>query len=535
MWWGIIAEWQGIDKQYPDVILAQEPVSQGWDAKPCTLAGLEMALRNGRYHVLHFIGHGAYNEKDSRAALYMADDSGQVVLVLDVDFAEMLGHLLSEAEIRDDDRLRLVFLATCQSATRSSVDAFRGLAPKLIAAGVPSVIAMQDAVRMDTARVFAGAFYSQLLGHGQADRAANAARAALLSAKLPGADTPVLFMRLADGRLLGQRGQILGDRASSFWRVLMGRIAKGKCMPFLGPGVTEHLLPTPVELAQKMAQEFYYPFPTTQSLPRVSQFVGVIDQDELRTWLMDTLIQGFLGRMDLTSDDRAAKESLSKVTRDRKWLERSRERFEVEIHQQLADLGLPLYVTTNVDGFMAQALEARLPQLGHPVRRIAVDWRRDLSHDPERPHWDLDPPPSPEDPVVYHFFGMDEDPSTTVLTEDDFLDYLSRISRNHEHLLPTCVQDALTQNTLLFLGYRLQDLDLKVILRGLLAHLSLSSYQVLRVAAQIESDIVDDSKIEEVTGYFQRYFRSSEIEVYWGTTQQFVNELHSRWREQCYG
>jgi hypothetical protein len=115
------------------------------------------------------------------------------------------------------------------------------------------------------------------------------------------------------------------------------------------------------------------------------------------------------------------------------------------------------------------------------------------------------------------------------------LDYLSRISRDHEYLLPTSIQDALAQYTLLFLGYRLEDLDLKVILRGLLPRLNLSQFKVLRVAAQIESEIVDDAKIEEVTAYFQRYFTESRIEIYWGTTQQFVNELYSRWREQNHG
>jgi hypothetical protein len=512
-----------------------EPVTIGSAPQPCTLAALELALRTGRYHVLHFIGHGAYDEQDSQAALYMADENNRVERVLDADFAEMLGRLLSETDAGDDDRLRLVYLAACQSATRSPADAFRGLAPKLIAAGVPAVIAMQDAVQMDTARAFSGSFYTHLLRYGQVDRAANAARASLLSAGIPGAAIPVLFMRLADGRLLGQRGEILGDRASSFWTALLSKIATGKCVPFLGPGVGERLLPTPVELAQQLAREYSYPFPATQSLPRVAQFVGSIDEDALRTRLLNMMIQGFLGRMELSAQEGTVTASLSKVIRDGKWLDRSLERLEGELHQQLAELGLPLYVTTNADGFMAQALEAMPRPPGHAVRRLSLNWRGELSGDPERPHWDVDPPLSREDPVVYHLFGTDEDPSSMVLTEDDFLDYLSRISRDHEYLLPTSIQDALAQYTLLFLGYRLEDLDLKVILRGLLPRLNLSQFKVLRVAAQIESEIVDDAKIEEVTAYFQRYFTESRIEIYWGTTQQFVNELYSRWREQNHG
>jgi len=122
-----------------------------------------------------------------------------------------------------------------------------------------------------------------------------------------------------------------------------------------------------------------------------------------------------------------------------------------------------------------------------------------------------------------------------VLTEDDYLDYLARISRDFEHLLPTNINAALASTTLLFLGYRLQDLDLKVILRGLLTNLDLDRWDMLHVAVQIESDVADPAKVEEVTSYFQRYFANSKIDVYWGTSQQFVADLHARWQEYQHG
>ncbi len=33
-----------------------------------------------------------------------------------------------------------------------------------------------------------------------------------------------------------------------------------------------------------------------------------------------------------------------------------------------------------------------------------------------------------------------------------------------------------------------------------------------------------------MTRYFQRYFADSLIDVYWGTTHQFVADLHARWQ-----
>ena len=77
----------------------------------------------------------------------------------------------------------------------------RNLAVELIHAGVPAVLAMQDAVDVATSRRFAHAFYRQLFEHGIVDLAANQARATLLARLLPGSGIPALYMRLPDSCL----------------------------------------------------------------------------------------------------------------------------------------------------------------------------------------------------------------------------------------------------------------------------------------------------------------------------------------------
>ncbi len=153
---------------------------------------LEEKLRED-YHVLHFLGHGAFSAKLGQAALYMQDADGHAQRVLDEGFVRMLA--------RQGAQLRLVFLAACQSAARSSADAFLGLGPKLVSVGMPAVVAMQDFVSVETARKFSAAFYQRLLDHGQVDLAANEARSMLLTAGRPDAAVPVLFMRLQSGQL----------------------------------------------------------------------------------------------------------------------------------------------------------------------------------------------------------------------------------------------------------------------------------------------------------------------------------------------
>ncbi|MGC9397081.1 MAG: SUMF1/EgtB/PvdO family nonheme iron enzyme, partial [Anaerolineae bacterium] len=161
---------------------------------PITLARLDKALGAGDgYHVLHFVGHGSFSQESKRAALFLQGDDGSAQLVEDREVANVIQ--------RQKTCPRLIFLAACQSATRSTLDAFAGLGPRLIEAGVPAVVAMQDFVDVETARSMTSTFYGKLLRHGAVDRALNAARRNLDAAWRSDAYVPTLFMRREDGQL----------------------------------------------------------------------------------------------------------------------------------------------------------------------------------------------------------------------------------------------------------------------------------------------------------------------------------------------
>ena len=49
---------------------------------PVTLERLEQALHEG-YHILHYIGHGAFSQRRGQAALYLQDDAGNTQVVPD--------------------------------------------------------------------------------------------------------------------------------------------------------------------------------------------------------------------------------------------------------------------------------------------------------------------------------------------------------------------------------------------------------------------------------------------------------------------
>jgi hypothetical protein len=174
--------------------LDENEVELDFLAPPVTLERIEEALQTG-YHILHYVGHGAFSKRRQQAALYLQDEEGETNIVLDTDFIEMLERQTVQA------CPRLVFLASCQTATRSTANAFLGLAPQLVTIGVPAVIAMQDFVAIETARKLSLTFYKRLAEHGMVDCALNQARSVLLTADHPDAAAPVLFMRLKSGQL----------------------------------------------------------------------------------------------------------------------------------------------------------------------------------------------------------------------------------------------------------------------------------------------------------------------------------------------
>ncbi|MCP4538652.1 MAG: CHAT domain-containing protein [Chloroflexi bacterium] len=153
--------------------------------------------QNGGYHILHYLGHGRFDHRWRQAHLFLENDDGSVESIKD----ERIATLLKAA----GSQLRLVFLAACESAKREQGDnnPFVGLAPQLIQMGIPAVVAMQDTVSVTAARKLTFDFYSHLLERGTVDRAMNHARLLLVESEGTDWATPVLFMRLKDGRLFG--------------------------------------------------------------------------------------------------------------------------------------------------------------------------------------------------------------------------------------------------------------------------------------------------------------------------------------------
>ena len=153
-----------------------------------TPAGLHKRLSGGGVDVLHFVGHGAFDEKEKSGSLFLVDARGRA---LAVDTDRVLRLLSGRG-------LKLVFLNACETGRGGRTDFLRGVAPALLAGGVPAVLANQYKVLDSSATAFARHLYWGLARGHSLGAAAREARVAVSYAK--GAEpmdwaVPVLYAR----------------------------------------------------------------------------------------------------------------------------------------------------------------------------------------------------------------------------------------------------------------------------------------------------------------------------------------------------
>ena len=160
-----------------------------------SLGELQKWLRRHDVHVLHFVGHGDFDERTGEGLIAFCDPYGRAVAVS----PSQLG-----AHVRDHDPLRLVVLNACQTATTDIVDAYSGMAQGLIQQEAPAVVAMQFPITDGAAIVFTSEFYGALADGEPVDQAVTSARKAMLSDFVREWATPVLFLRAQDGRIFDQ-------------------------------------------------------------------------------------------------------------------------------------------------------------------------------------------------------------------------------------------------------------------------------------------------------------------------------------------
>lgn len=135
-------------------------------ATPTKLHGY---LSNGKFDVVHFIGHGTYDEERGEGRLVFVNEQGQE-------------YSLGERSVREifcGRNLSLVFLNACETGAAGRAEFNKGVAQSLVAHGLPAVVANQYSVLDSSATSFAQHFYWSLAQGNSLGESAREARIAV--------------------------------------------------------------------------------------------------------------------------------------------------------------------------------------------------------------------------------------------------------------------------------------------------------------------------------------------------------------------
>jgi hypothetical protein len=319
------------------------------------------------------------------------------------------------------------------------------------------------------------------------------------------------------------------------WKTIIRRIRGGKCTPIVSYRVSSHHFSDNETVVKAWADELGYPLADRHNLARVAQYASCIRADALsvKEEYLDFLKQRLLGRLrdEQPHDEHAFLDTLEDELFDLSFSEVATRLgyplYPSELDDPLrilAELPFPVYLTTNFASFMEDALKAA----GKEPRAEVCCWRDDMEADipsifEQVPSYR----PSAEEPLVYHMHGLDACPSSLVLTEDDYLDYLFNVAQDPE-TIPRRVTVALADSSLLLLGYQLQDWDFRVIFRGLIASRR-SSRRLMSLSIQLTPDPQGVENLVDAQEYLERYFEGANFEIYWGDVQSFMRELWEHW------
>jgi hypothetical protein len=493
---------------------------------PATLNGIAAELRRG-CDIFYLVCHGQL--KDGEPWLWLEDERGGVSRTAGGELVTRLQEL--------PECPRLLVLASCQGAGTGAGSgggtgpeagseeigtadrgALAALGPRLAEAGVPAVLAMQGNITMGTLERLMPDIFAALGDpgcSGEIDRALAVARGNLRSR--PDWWVPVLYMRLKSGRIWYVPGFAGEQGEFEQWRSICGFVRRGQVVPIVGPDIAEHVYGSLQDLATEMALANGFPLSPYErnDLAKVAQFISTsASVEHARSQVLGGLharlerrTAALLGGPD--TQGLKPRELLQRLLPE--LLKDPQDPLRV-----LADLDARVYVSASANPI----LEAALRAMGKEPIPLVSHWRDE--REDTAPFY---PDTSPGRPYVHYIFGDLRDPPTWVLTEDDFFDYLIRTSLYHD-LIPQVISKALTANSLLFLGFRLDDWRFRILFRMILAKggsAQLGGFN--HVGVQINPDEHSLADVARTKRYLERYFGKTRIDIYWGCAGDFLQAL----------
>jgi hypothetical protein len=292
------------------------------------------------------------------------------------------------------------------------------------------------------------------------------------------------------------------------------------------------------DISQVWAAEIGYPLEDSSNLAHVAHYLAISSGDEFlaRSGYLEFLKRQLVAQV--RTAQKAPDQVLSLVESELPDLTLSQTAsrlgytdFEDQLDSPLAVLAglpLPVFLTTGQHTLLEEALRA----LGKEPHTDFYRWSESLE---EAALFDMseagDIQPTIEQPLVYHLHGLDTDPTSLVLTEDDYFDFFEHFSHDLEKSegLPNVVRSALATTSLCLLGYHLQDWSFRVLFRGPIRRL-FNPKRPLSLSIQFAPDPAA-GQVDSPTfrAYLDQYFGNYKFNIYWGDVGGFTQELAGHW------
>jgi hypothetical protein len=292
------------------------------------------------------------------------------------------------------------------------------------------------------------------------------------------------------------------------------------------------------ELARTWAQILQYPFDEQLNFPRAAQYYSVLkDSSEVvKEEYLNFMKRSLLEMKKQEQGQQEAALRLRNDTNQRRFSDIVNElgspQFPTDLDDPLrllAQLPLPIYVTTSYFDF----LERELRSVGKLPQSQVISWERNAFDRENQYAIDSDIKPTVDSPAVYHLYGIEDNPETMVLTEDDYLKYLMNISQDmdtRKPIIPARLRKTFVDCHLLFLGYRQQDWEFQALFRLILKDRGSLSSDTSKVGIFVQP--MPRKEARSFSDLIQRYFARYRFEVEWKTSEQFVQNLWDLWKNQ---
>lgn len=323
------------------------------------------------------------------------------------------------------------------------------------------------------------------------------------------------------------------------WTFWVDQLRAGMCTPLVADSVTgDFIFGDNNNVAASWAEAIGYPLIDRTSLAHVAHYLSIVDNDQLaakRSYLRH-IVQMARARAKeqppgplapppsaapgegLTFSDVVAELGLANFTRQ------PDNPFFI-----LANFPITVYLTTGYHTLLEQALKT----VGRQPVCDFYRWNEDLDQVAKSDQTAYNHHPSVQEPLVYHLHGVDHEPGSLVMTEENYLEFYERASAdiNRQDGFPVPVRNALTKSSIMLLGYDLQSWAFRVVFRGPIRAL-FTLRRPLSLAIQLDpADKAAITDEEQFRAYVYSFFDEYRFGLHWGNTAGFTSKLWQAWEK----